>query len=320
MKAIVQDGYGLAGVLHLREIAKPAVADDQVLVRVRAASANAMDGHFLHPPVAVRVFFGLRRPKVPIRGADLAGVVEAVGKRVTRFRPGDEVFGTARGTFAEYASTREDRLEIKPRGLSFEQAAAIPVAGLTALQGLRDKAKVQPGQRVLIYGAGGGVGTFAVQIAKALGARVTAITSTRNLDLIRSLGPEEVLDYQREDFTRRPERYDVFFDVAANRPLRDCRRVLTPKGCFVAVGAAKGGTGAAVGRMLASFALSFFSQRMKSVMARVRQEDLLALRQLIEAGKVSPVIERTYSLSETPEALQYIASGQARAKVVITVG
>jgi NADPH:quinone reductase-like Zn-dependent oxidoreductase len=239
---------------------------------------------------------------------------------VTRFRPGDEVFGSAPGAFAEYASAKEDHLLKKPPGLSFEQLATLPVAGSTSLQGLRDKAGVRPGQHVLIHGAGGGVGTFAVQIAKALGAHVTAVTSTRNLDLIGSLGPDELIDYTREDFTRREKRYDVFFDIAATRSLGACRRVLTPKGTLVLVGAPKDGMGALLKRMVAIATLSpFVSQRMRLCMARIRLQDLTALTELIEAGKLSPVIERTYSLPEVPDAIRYLASGQGRAKVVIKV-
>jgi NADPH:quinone reductase-like Zn-dependent oxidoreductase len=288
---------------------------------VRAASVNAADCHFLRMPLPARLILGLRRPKVPVRGFDLAGQVEAVGEKVTRFKPGDEVFGTAPGTFAEYASTREDRLAPKPRRLSFGQAAAVPVAGVTALQGLRDKANLQRGQRVLIYGAGGGVGTFAVQVAKALGAHVTAVTSTRNLGLIRSLGPDQLIDYTQEDVTRSGQRYDVFFDIAATRSLGECRRVLAPNGTFVGAGAAKGSPVAVLTRLLALLALSrFVSQRMVSFVAKVGSDDLVVLAELIEAGKLSPVIDREYSLSEVPDAMRYVASGGARAKVIINVG
>ncbi len=320
MRAIVQDGYGSADVLHLRQIAKPDLADDRVLVAVCAASVNAADCHFLHGALPVRVIAGLRRPKVPVRGVDLAGIVEAVGRNVTRFKPGDGVLGSAPGTFAEYASAREDRLVPKPPRLTFEQAAAVPLAGITALQGLRDKAQVQAGQRVLIYGAGGGVGTFAVQIAKALGARVTAVTSTTNLDLVRSTDPDELIDYTREDFTLRGQRYDVFFDIAANRSLLDCRRVLEPNGTLVLAGAAKGNSLALVRRLLLALVLSrVVSQRIGTFLAKVSHEDLVVLTELIEAGKVSPVIDRTYPLSEAREAVRYVASGRARAKVVVTM-
>src|SRR5438034_10202184 len=234
MKAIVQDRSGSEQVLRLRDVDTPIPADDRVLLRVRAASVNALDWHQVHGGRLVRaIAFLLRQPTIPVRGVDVAGQVEAVGKDVTRLRPGDLVFGTARGSFAEYASAREDRLVPMPRELTFAQTAAIGVAGVTALQGLRDRGQVRPGQRVVIYGAGGGVGTFAVQIARALGAHVTAVTSTRNLDLVRSIGPDEVIDYTQEDFTRRGQRYDVVFDVAANRSFADLRRVLTPNGRVV---------------------------------------------------------------------------------------
>lgn len=321
MKAIVQEGYGSADVLQLREIDKPLVTDDRVLVRVRAASVNALDWHTVHGARLVRMIaFLLRQPTIPVRGVDLAGHVEAVGKNVTRLRPGDEVFGTAQGTFAEYATAREDRLVPKPRQLSFAQAAAVGVAGVTALQGLRDKGQVKPGQRVLIYGAGGGVGTFAVQIAKALGAHVTAVTSTRNLDLVRSLRPDEVIDYTQEDFTRRGQRYDVIFDVAANRSFGDCRRALSPNGTLVLAGAAKSNWLAVLARPLAALVRSRLgSGWIVTFLATVRHEDLVVLKDLIEAGKLSPVIDRQYTLSEVPEAVRYLGSGQARAKVVINV-
>jgi NADPH:quinone reductase-like Zn-dependent oxidoreductase len=320
MKAIVQDGYGSADVLHLREIDRPTMADDDVLVRVHAASINAADSHFTHLPALARVFFGLRKPKVAIRGWDVAGSVEAVGKHITRFKSGDEVFGCAKGSFAEYANAKEENMAAMPRGLTFAQAAAVPVAALTALQGLRDKARLQPGQRVLIYGAGGGVGTFAVQVAKALGAHVTAATSPRNVDVIRALAPDEMIDYTREDFVQRGQRYDVFFDIAANRPLSDCLRVLVPKGVFVGVGGAKRNAAGILTRILGILALNRVrSQRMLFFVARVRHDDLVTLSGFIEAGKLAPVIDREYALSATPEAMRYVASGQARAKVVLNV-
>jgi len=321
MRAVVQDGYGSPDVLHLREIERPVVTDDRVLVAVRAASVNAADCHLLRVSLPARVVLGLRAPKAPVRGLDLSGHVEAVGEKVTRFKPGDEVLGAARGTFAEYASATEDRLVAKPPWLTFEQAAALPVAGVTALQGLRDKAHVQPGQRVLIHGAGGGVGTFAVQIAKALGAHVTAVTGTRNVDLIRSIRPDEVMDYTRDDFAERGQRYDVFFDIAATRSLRACLGVLEPRGTFVGAGAAKGSVVAVLTRLLASLAVSHVvSQRVVPFMARVSHDDLAVLVGLIEAGKLLPVIDRAYALSEVPDAMRYVAGGHARAKVVITIG
>ena len=318
MKAMVQDGYGSPDVLKLREIEMPVVGDDGVLVRVSAASLNAADWHLMRRlPHLIGML--LRSSPSSVRGFDVAGPVEAVGKNVTRYRPGDEVFGTGMGTFAEYVTTSEDRLAPKPRNLTFEQAAAIPVAGFTALQGLRDKAHVQPGQRVLIYGAGGGVGTFAVQIAKSLGAHVTAVSSTRNVDLVRSLGADEVIDYTMEDFTKRGQRYDVLFDIGANRSFADCRRVLVTNGTLVLVGAPKG-LWAILSRLLKAQLLSRIGrQRIASFLARGRHEDLVVLKELAEAGKLSPVIDRQYPLSEVPDAIRYVGTGDARGKVVIRI-
>jgi NADPH:quinone reductase-like Zn-dependent oxidoreductase len=320
MRAIVQEGYGSADVLKLREIDLPAVANDGVLVRVHTASVNALDSHLVYMPPAARVFFGLPRPRLAVRGVDIAGVVESVGRNVTRFKPGDAVFGVAPGAFAEYASTKAKSLAAKSPRLTFKQAAALPVAGVTALQGLRDKAGVQPGQRVLVHGAGGGVGTFAVQIAKALGAHVTAVTGTRNLEVVRSLGPDRIIDYTREDFTRLEERFDVFFDVAATRPIRDCLGVLVPKGTFVGAGAPKGGLAKVIGHLLASLATSpFTSRRMVSLMARIRYDDLVSLQDLVEAGQITAAIDCEYALHEVPDAIRYVKSGQGRAKVVINI-
>ena len=318
MKAIVQDGYGSPDVLVLREIAEPVGGDDRVLVRVRAASVNAADWHLMgRLPHLIGML--LRTPRTSVRGMDMAGHVGAVGKNVTQFKPGDEVFGTGIGAFAEYATAPEDRLAPKPRNLTFEQAAAIPVAGLTALQGLRDKAHLRPGQRVLIYGAGGGVGTFAVQIAKALGAHVTAVSSTRNVDLVRSIGADEVMDYTKEDFTKRGQRYDILFDIGANRSFADCRRVLAPNGTLVLVGAASG-LWTILSRLLKAQLMSRIgNQRITSFLARVRHEDLVVLKELVEAGKLSPVIDRQYPLSEVPDALRYVGTREARGKVVICV-
>ncbi len=321
MRAIVQEGYGSADALRLREIERPALAEGRVLVRVRAASVNALDWHTLHGGLVLRAVSNLMRQKdEPVRGVDLAGVVEAVGPNVTRFAPGDEVFGGAPAAFAEYALAREDRLALKPRNASFEQAAAVGVAGRTALQGLRDQAQVKPGQRILVNGAGGGVGTFAVQIAKALGARVTAVTSTRNLEVVRSLGPDEVVDYTKEDFARRGERYDAIFDVAANRSLSDLRRALAPNGILVLVGADKRGGIAIFARIASAFVRSrVLKQRIVFFVARPNPEDLVVLKELIEAGRVCSAIDRTYPLSEGVEAVRYVGTGQARAKVVITI-
>ncbi|HEX9580205.1 MAG TPA: NAD(P)-dependent alcohol dehydrogenase [Gemmatimonadales bacterium] len=317
MKAIVQERYGSPNGLALREIEKPFAGDDRVLVRVRAASVNASDWHLLRrlPHVIGRL---LGMPRSRVRGGDFAGQVEAVGKRVTRFTPGDEVFGVGIGSFAEYTTTFEDRLAQKPRNLTFEQAAAIPGAGCTALQGLRDKAQVKPGQHVLIYGAGGGVGTFAVQIAKALGAHVTAVTSTGNLDLMRSIGADETLDYTKEDFSRRAERYDVVFDNGANRSYADCERVLVPNGTLVLCGAPNS-MGAMLGRMLKGLVTLRTGSKRISFLARIRTPDLVALKEMVEAGKLSPVIDRQYPLSGVPDALRYLGTRQARGKLVISI-
>jgi NADPH:quinone reductase-like Zn-dependent oxidoreductase len=322
MKALVQDGSGSADVLKIQDVERPLVTEGRVLVKVRAASVNALDWHSVHGGFIINLIGKLMRQKdIPVRGVDVAGVVEAVGENVTRFLPGDEVFGGAPASFAEYASAREDNLVLKPRSLSFEQAAAIGVAGRTALQGLRDKAQLRPGQGVLINGAGGGVGTFAVQIAKALGARVTAVTSARNVDLVRALGPDEVIDYTKEDFTQRAARYDAVFDVAANRSISRLRSVLAPNGTLVLAGAAKrGGMIAIIGRIaVASVRSRFLKQRIVFYMADANHDDLVVLKELIEAGKVCPAIDRTYPLSEGAEAVRYVGSGQARAKVVITM-
>jgi len=322
MKAIVQEGAGSADVLHLREIDMPVVTDDLVRVRVRAASVNALDSHIVHGGRLVRVVaFLLRSPVSPVRGVDVAGHVDAVGKNVKRLRVGDEVFGVARGTFAEYATTREDRLAPKPRRVSFAQAAAIGIAGVTALQGLRDGGQVRPGQRVLIYGAGGGVGTFAVQIAKALGAHVTAVTGPRNVDLARSLGADEVIDYTKEDVARRPERYDAVIDVAATRSLSSLRRVLAPNGIFVQVGAPKRGGWIGIFARIANVMVRarLFHQRVVFYVAKTDLGDLEYLTELIGSGKLRPAIDRTYPLAEGAEAVRYVGTGQARAKVVITM-
>ncbi len=323
MKAIVQEGSGSADILRLREIERPVCTADQVLVRVRAASVNALDWHSVHGGRAIRVVASLMRQKAnPVRGVDVAGEVEAVGANVTRLRPGDEVFGTAHGSFAEYAVASERGLVTKPSQLSFTQAAAMGVAAITALQGLRDRGQVRPGQRVLIYGAGGGVGTFAVQIARALGAHVTAVTRSRNLDLIRALGPDELIDYTKEDVTRRPERYDVIFDNAATRSFADLRRALAPDGRAVLVGGAKeAGMLRLLLRPLSAIVRSRYlgSRWLVPLLARVTNADLVVLKELVEAGKLCPVIDRQYSLSDAAEAVRYVGTGEARAKVIITV-
>jgi NADPH:quinone reductase-like Zn-dependent oxidoreductase len=324
MKAIVQDRYGPPDVLELRDVEAPAVGDNEVLVRVHAAAVNALDWHYMRgDPYVARPSMGLRRPKVRIRGRDFAGRVEAVGEGVDRFRPGDEVFGDADGAFAEYVSAPDDAVDTKPANLTFEHAAAVPVAGGTALTGLRDIAGVRPGQRVLINGASGGVGTFAVQVAKALGAEVTGVCSARNADLVRSIGADHVVDYASEDFSRSGQRYDVVFDLVGNRSLADCRRALTPEGTLVLSGGGVSKGGSLVGPMalfVKGMLLSrFVRHRLLQFMAKPSRANLAALRELIESGVVVPVVDRTYQLSEVPEAIRYLEVEHARAKVVITV-
>jgi NADPH:quinone reductase-like Zn-dependent oxidoreductase len=323
MKAIVREKYGSPDVLELKDIERPLVDDDSVLVRVRAASINAYDWHMMRgSPYLVRMMAGLRKPKSSAMGVDVAGQVEAVGKNVTQFRPGDEVFGSRSGSLAEYVrGTSQSFLVPKPSALTFEQAAAVPLAATTALQGLRDKGQIKPGQRVLINGASGGVGTFAVQIAKALGAHVTAVCSTRNVEQARSLGADEVIDYTNDDFTRSGRRYDLILDVAASGSLSSRRRVLEPNGILVGVGAANGGrmTSILAGLLEAAVLSRFGNQKMPFFIAKNSKDDLLVLTGLIEAGKVRPVIDRTYPLNKTAEAIRYLETGHARAKIVITV-
>ena len=322
MKAIVQDRYGSSEVLELRDIDKPEIGADQVLVRVRAAALNPGDWAIMSGlPYIARPVYGLRKPKNAVRGTDLAGEVEAVGTSVTRFRPGDEVFGWCQqlgGAFAEHASVSQSALERKPANLTFEQAAAVPTAGLVALEALRD---VRPGQKVLVNGASGGIGTFAVQIAKSLGANVTGVCSARNVDLVRSIGADQVIDYTKENFTQTGKRYDFILDNVADRSLSDLRRALTPKGTVVPNG---GGFDnhwfASGGRVMRAKVLSrFVSQTLRTFIMSQRLEYLVALKDLIEAGKVTPVIGRTYPLSETPQAIDRAGLGHARGKVVITV-
>jgi NADPH:quinone reductase-like Zn-dependent oxidoreductase len=321
MKALVQEGSGSADVLHLRDIERPVATSGRVLVRVRAAGVNALDWHSVHGGAVLEIASKIMRSKdIPVRGVDVAGIVEAVGENVTRFKPGDEVFGNAPASFAEYASGREDQLALRPRNVSFEQAATVGVAGRTALQGLRDVAGVQPGQRVLVHGAGGGVGTFSVQIAKALAAHVTAVTGANKVDIVRSLGADEVIDYSKEDFTRRPERFDVVFDVAGTRSIGSLRRMLVPGGVLVLVGADKRGGAAIFVRILGALVRArLLRQRVKFFVAHNEEKDLLFLRGLLESGQLTPRIDRTYPLSEGAEAVRYLGTGEARAKVVITV-
>ena len=323
MKAIVHERYGMPDVLELRDIDVPVIADDQVLLRVHAASLNPAEWYGVTGPFFVRLFgSGLRKPKSTKVGADVAGVVEVVGKDVTEFQPGDEVFGTAAGSWAEYAPAREVRLVPKPANVSFEEAAAVPIAAITALQALRDKGGVQPGQKVLINGASGGVGTFAVQIAKALGADVTAVCSTRNVDLVRSLGADRVVDYSQEDFTQRSERHELMIDIAGSQPFRKFKRVLTPGATVVVVGAkfpSNGGIGPlshVLGTRLAALGRS---QTVKFFIAKINKDDLELMRELMETGKVKPVVDRRFELSETADALSYLGEGHARGKVIISM-
>jgi NADPH:quinone reductase-like Zn-dependent oxidoreductase len=321
MKAVVYDRYGSPDVLRYADVEPPVVGPGHVLIRVRAAAANPLDYHLMKGMWMMRPVTGLLRPKSGRPGADFAGEIEAVGAGVAGWRPGDPVFGACRsGTFAEYVLAPHDRVAAKPTNLTFEQAAAVGVAGLTALQGLRDAARLQPGQRVLITGASGGVGTFAVQIARAFGAVVTGVCSTPKLDLVRSLGAAQVIDYTRDDFSRRPERYDLLFDCDGNRSLADCRRALHPRGTYVGVGA--GTDGGWLGPLLGLLALlvvgRVVSQRMTPFLARGNARDLIALKDLIEAGTVTPVIDRRYPLSRAADALHYLQAGHPRGKVVIT--
>jgi NADPH:quinone reductase-like Zn-dependent oxidoreductase len=323
MKAIVQDEYGSPDMLELREIDRPEVGDDGVLVRVHAASVNPADWYAMAgTPYVARPQMGLRKPKPNRLGVDFAGVVEAVGGNVTRFKPGDEVFGGRSGAFAEYVCLPEDRgLALKPANLSFEQAAAVPVAALTALQGLRDKGRIQPGQQVLINGASGGVGTFAVQIAKSFGADVTGVCSTRNVDMVRSLGADQVVDYTQEDFTRSDRRYDLLLDVAGSRSWSACRRVLNPRATLVLVGGPK--SNRVIGPLSHMIEVRLASlragQKVTFFIAKLTNEDLVVMQELLEAGTVRPVVERSYALSETADALRYLGEGHAQGKLVITL-
>jgi NADPH:quinone reductase-like Zn-dependent oxidoreductase len=322
MKAIVYDKYGPPDVLELKEIDKPVVNDDEVLVRVHAASVNPYDWHFMTGlPYFARLQFGLLKPKRNTLGADVAGSVEAVGKGVTRFQPGDEIFGIGAGALAEYVCVSEDSVALNPANLTFEQAAGVPLAAGTALQGLRDKGQIQAGHKVLINGASGGVGTFAVQIAKAFGAEVTGVCSTRNVDMVRSIGADHVIDYTHEDFAQGGERYDLMFDNVGNRSPSECRRVLTPKGVYLAsFGQPEHRWLGPLAQLLRMLVMSrFVSQKMTTFTAKESKEDLVFLKELIEAGKVTPVIDRTYPLSEVPEAIRYLEEGHARGKVVITI-
>jgi NADPH:quinone reductase-like Zn-dependent oxidoreductase len=321
MRAIIQDAYGSADVLQLAEIERPDIAANEVLVKVRAAGVDRGTWHLLAgQPYLLRILgFGFRRPKHRVPGLDVAGTVVAVGSEVTRFRGGDEVFGISRGSFAQYAAARQDKLADKPAGLSFEQAAVVAISGLTAIQGLRDAGRIQPGHRVLIIGASGGVGTYAVQLAKAFGAQVTGVCSTAKVDLVGSIGADHVLDYTQEDFANGVQRYDLILDIGGNSRLSRLRRALTPRGALVIVGG-EGGKWTGIGRQLRALALSpFMRQRLTMFISKHRQADLEALRQLIEAGQVAPIVDRTYPLAQAPDAIEHLAAGLARGKVAITI-
>ena len=341
MKAIVYHNYGSPDVLQYEEIEKPAPEDNEVLIKVRAASVNPLDrGELKGVPYIFRIVSGLRKPEAtrPGRpGVDVAGQVEAVGRNVTHFKPGDEVFGVCisnpqasgvkvwvhhQGAFAEYACVPESTLVLKPNNVTFEQAASVPVAALTALQGLRDKGHIQPGQKVLIHGAGGGVGTFAVQIAKSFGADVTGVSGTGNVDMVRSIGADQVVDYIQEDFTKSGQRYDLIFDCYASHPLSACRRVLNPRGVYVGIGTPVNAGGIGIlARLIQMLLLTrLTSQKLITFLAKPSKEDLTVLQELMAAGKVTPVIDKRYSLSEVPEAIRYLEEGHARGKIVITFG
>jgi NADPH:quinone reductase-like Zn-dependent oxidoreductase len=322
MQAIVQDNYGSGEALALREVERPEIGEHDVLVRVRAAGVNPADWAVMSGlPYIARPVYGLRRPKVGVRGTDVAGYVAAVGNGVTRFTPGDEVFGACNGSYAEYAAASEDQLALKPANLTFEQAASVPMAGLVALQAIRDHGKVRAGQAVLINGASGGIGTFAIQIAKALGAEVTAVASTRNLELVRAAGADHVVDYTREDFTASGKRYDVILDNVSNHSLSRLRRVLTATGVLIPNGGNFGNRWfASAGRLVrAAVLFRFGGQRLGRFLVSTNHDDLVALKELIEAGKVRPVLERTYPLSHAAQAIDHVGTGHAQGKVAITV-
>jgi len=322
MKAIVRDKYGSPDdVLKLEEIDRPAVEDDGVLVRVHAASIHIGDVYTIKGlPYAMRPIFTATKAKNGVPGTDIAGTVEAVGKNVRQLQPGDEVFGWCKGAFAEYVSTSEEALALKPTNFTFEQAAAIGVSAFTALQALRDQGNVQPGQKVLITGASGGVGTFAVQIAKSLGAEVTGVCSTRNIDMVRSIGADHVIDYTQEDYTRSGQGYDLILDNVGDHSLSDARAALTPKGTLLANGAPVSGWFGGLGYFLKAMMVSLFvRQQGRPFVSLPNKEDLATLKELAESGKVAPVIDRTYPLSETPEAFGHVGEGHAQGKTIITV-
>ncbi len=320
MKAIVHTQYGSPDVLQFKEVEKPLPMDHQLLIKVHAASVNTLDLALRGPLLARIITGGLLKPKDPRLGVDLAGRVEAVGSDVTQFRPGDEVFGRGRGAFAEYACAREEAVVLKPAAMTFEAAAAVPVAALAALQGLRDRGRIQPGQKVLVHGASGGVGTFAVQIAKSFGAEITAVCSTRNVDMVRSLGADQVIDYTREDFTRNRQQYDLILAVNGYHPISAYRHALRPGGVYVMVGASKAHLYRALlqAMLLGPLISRIGGQTMSFMLTKPNQKDLAFVKELLEDGKVVPVIDRRYPLRETAEALRYLEEGHARGKVVIT--
>jgi NADPH:quinone reductase-like Zn-dependent oxidoreductase len=323
MKAIVQDRYGSADVLEFRDIEEPVVGENDVLVRVQAAGCGPDVWHLMTGmPYMARLAIGLRSPKLPVLGWDVAGTVEAVGSNVTDIQPGDEVMGTTKGSFAELAIAKADDLVPKPAKLSFEEAGALPISGITALRAVRDMGNVQPGQKVLVIGAAGGVGSLVVQVAKAYGAKVTAVSSTSKEDLVRSLGADDVIDYTREDFTDGSRRWDVIIDTAGRRPLTQLRRALTRKGTLVIVGGDGGGrwTGGFFRGMLRAPVVSLFvGQRLRGLPTKVKREDLITVTEMIETGTLTPVIDRTYPLIEAPDAIRYLEEGHSRGKVVITI-
>lgn len=322
MKAIVYRCYGSPDVLSYEAIAKPTPGDDEVLVRIHAASVNPLDWHYMRgSPYIMRLGSGLGAPDDASLGVDFSGTIEAVGKNVTTFKPGDEVFGGAGGAFAEYVTIRADRaLTLKPAGLTFEQGASVPIAAITALQALRDKGKLKQGQKVLINGASGGVGTFAVQIAKALGAEVTGVCSTRNLEMVRSIGADHVIDYTREDYTEGGQRYDLIIDMVGNHSLLANRRAMEPEGNFIIVGGPKGNwLGPLTGPVKAMLLSPFVGQEFGMIMAKMRKDDLATLADLMQSGQVTPVIDRRFSLREVPEAIRYSEEGHARGKILINI-
>lgn len=321
MKAIVQEGYGSPDVLKLQEIDKPTVKEDEVLVRVRAAGIAIGDWLMMRgEPYIARPAYGLLKPKNPVAGLEVAGKVEAVGPNVSQFQPGDEVFGWCNGAFAEYVTVSEDALEHEPENITPEQAAAVPISAFAALQAVRDAGEVEPGQKVLITGASGAVGTYAVQIAKRFGAEVTGVCSTRNVEMVRSIGADHVIDYTKEDITDSGQRYDLIVDIAGNRSLSELRRALTPRGTLVIVGSSGGRWLMGFGRTIRALVMSpFVSQRLRALFSVSNKKDLESLKVLVEAGKVTPVIDRTYPLEKVPEALAYIEARHTQGKTIITV-